>query len=112
MEVTSGAGCGRVPGCKSTRTELLPGCTTRWESPATTSTCNGGRTVRLATTPAPSVPSGGVEAGGCVGAVNWGATMARASAVLCFATSVGTAVEGAVDAAMDVAFATGAISTG
>src|SRR5580692_6210639 len=109
MEVTSGAGCGRVPGCKSTRTELLPGCTTRWESPATTSTCNGGRTVRLATT---TVPFGAVEAGGCVGAVNLGATMARASAVLCFATSVGTTVEGAVDAAMDVAFATGAISTG
>src|ERR1700684_2491841 len=43
----SDVGRGGEPGCKSTRTELLPGRITRCESPATTSTSSGGRTVRL-----------------------------------------------------------------
>src|SRR5579863_6321166 len=34
-----------VPGCKSTRSELLPGRIVRWVSPATTSTSSGGSTV-------------------------------------------------------------------
>ena len=42
--------CDGAPGCKSTRTELLPGRMVRRLSPATTSTSNGGNTVRVVTT--------------------------------------------------------------
>ncbi len=42
--------CADVPGCKSTRTELLPGRMVRWESPATTSTSSGGSAVRMVVT--------------------------------------------------------------
>src|SRR5580704_10414169 len=56
-----GTGCGGVPGCKSTRTELLPGRMVRWESPATTSTSSGGKTVRVAVATAGGEEMDGAE---------------------------------------------------
>ena len=47
---TSVAGCGGVPGWRSTRTEVLPGRIVRRVSPATTSTSRGGKTVRVVAT--------------------------------------------------------------
>src|ERR1700721_2042224 len=58
MVGASDVGRGGEPGCKSTRTELLPGRITRCVSPATTSTSSGGRTVRLVV----AASGGGVEA--------------------------------------------------
>src|SRR5580693_9418389 len=55
-----GTGCGGVPGCKSTRTELLPGRSVRWESPATTSTSSGGSAVRMVVTGATGSDGAGV----------------------------------------------------
>src|SRR5208282_2076154 len=74
----SATGWGGVSGCKSTRTELLPGWRVRCESPATTSTSRGGKTVR-----APIVaPGGASESEGGSGLLASGAS--RCFAAWCF----------------------------
>src|SRR5579862_4740761 len=78
--------------CKSTLTELLPPCTGWCSSPATTSTCRGGRTARLAAAgpdvAAEFVPAGNAAGGVCgfafiwVAATGWVAVLAAPGCVL------------------------------
>src|SRR5271165_3632041 len=67
-------GCAGAPGCRLTRTELLPGRTVRCVSPATTSIFTGGNTVRVVVV----TPGAGGAGGAC------GAEALAAAATRCF----------------------------
>src|SRR5271165_5743080 len=77
-------GCAGAPGCRLTRTELLPGRTVRCVSPATTSISTGGNTVRVVV-----VTPGAAGAGEACGAE---ALAADATWRLGFAATTGLAV--------------------
>ncbi len=107
----TGMGCtgidsGGVPGCKSTRTELLPGRIVRCVSPATTSTSSGGKTVR-----ALMVTGGGSGRSCAEGAIALASTVTR-----CFRLGCGLAANGdfatGAGGCTGTALATGELSIG